>query len=69
MKLRAVYTAPSYSKYLYERLPETGELSSSSRPQCSNLLRQHINYPDRLWCHLLQTGQNLIERSGYKKHL
>ncbi len=40
-----------------------------SGPQWSNLLRQHINYRAGLGCHLLQTGQIPIERSGYKKHL
>lgn len=48
-------------------LPEKKRLCSG--PLWSNLLRQHINYTARLGCHLLQTGQILIERSRYKKHL
>lgn len=48
-------------------LPEKKRLSSG--PLWSNLLRQHINYAARLGCHLLQTGQILIERCRYKKHL
>ena len=61
-------TSLEYEKALSLRvlLPEKERLSSG--PLWSNLLRQHINYKSGLWCHLLQTGQILIERSRYKKH-
>lgn len=48
-------------------LPEKERLQPG--PLWSNLSRQHINYKAGLGCHLLQTGQILIERSRYKKHL
>lgn len=37
-------------------------------PMWSNLLSQHRRYPARLGCQLLQTGQILIKRSGYKRN-
>lgn len=37
-------------------------------PMWSNLLSQHRHYTARHGCQLLQTGQILIKRSGYKKN-